>query len=358
MVIKSLELSFFRNYRTFFTNFSPGINFIHGRNGQGKTNLIESLYVVTHLKSFRTSHINELNTYTKDVSSIRATLSKQKVSHEIDIELKKNRKKVYLDQKIVSYTSDYIKDFFSILFSPDQLIFFKEYPLERRNFFDRVLVLIDRNYFNLIKDFNKIKRQKGVLLRQGRIKEVPVWNQLLAESIPGIVEARNLLVAEINSALTDVFAELTGRDDELKLYYKGHLEGKTDIDEISINRFLEEKLDYEQKKGFPCYGPHKDQFWMTLDEKKDKQTFSQGEHRITFLALQFTLNAIIASQLGFYPIILLDDIFSELDKGVFERTIDYIYQKNNQVFVTSTAIPPEFEEKGDVYMIEDGAIVN
>jgi DNA replication and repair protein RecF len=358
MVIKSLELAFFRNYETFSSKFSPGINFIHGRNGQGKTNLIESLYVITHLKSFRTAHLNELNTYSKDASSIKAILTKQNVSHEIDIDLKKNRKKVYLDKKVVGYTSEYIKDYFSILFAPDQLVFFKEYPLERRNFFDRVLVLIDRNYFNLIKDFNKIKKQKGILLRLGRAEEITVWNQLLAENIPKITEARRWLVEKVNVILTGIFSELTGRDDKLELWYKGHLENKECTDEAGVYAFLQEKLGVELKKGFPCYGPHKDQFWMTLNGKKDKQNFSQGENRITFLSLQFAINAIVADLLGFNPVILLDDIFSELDGAVFKKTIDYIYQKDNQVFITSTDIPPEYKNRGSIYCIENGVVLN
>ncbi len=358
MVIKSLNLLFFRNYESFSSDFSSGINFVHGRNGQGKTNLIESLYIVTHLKSFRTSHISELNSYSKDASSIRAILSKQNVSHDISIDIKKKGKRVSLDQKIVSYTSDYIKDFFSILFSPDQLIFFKEYPLERRNFFDRVLILIDRNYFQLIKDFNKIKKQKGYLLRQGKAKEIPVWNQLLAANTPKIIDARSMLVEKINRILTEIFSELTGREEKLELWFESDLEKRTDIDESSIFKYLQEKIDTEINKGFLYFGPHKDQFWMTLKGRKDRQTFSQGEYRIAFLALQFSLNAIINDSLGFNPVILLDDIFSELDKDVFDRTIDHIYKIDNQVFVTSTEIPPECCEKGNVLKIEKGKILN
>ena len=356
MVIKSLELLFFRNYDSFSSSFSSGINFIHGRNGQGKTNLIESLYVVTHLKSFRTSHISELSTYSKEASSVRATLSKQNVSHVISIDLKKNKKRVTLDQKIVNYTSDYIKDFFSILFSPDQLIFFKEYPLERRNLFDRVLVLIDHNYFKFIKDFNRVKKQKAHLLRQGKVKEISAWNQLLAEFTPKIDDARRSLVSRVNQTLTNIFFELTGRQEKLELKFQGDFEGRINIEESSIFRFLEGKIETEVSKGCLCFGPHKDQYWMTLDGKKDKETFSQGEYRIAFLALQFTLNYIISNSLGFNPVILLDDIFSELDKGVFQKTIEHIYKINNQVFVTATEIPSEYHKKGHFFKIEKGKI--
>ncbi len=356
MVIKTLELLFFRNYDSFSTQFSPGINFIHGRNGQGKTNLIESLYVLTHLKSFRTSHLTELEMFTKDASSIRANLTKQGVSHLVEIDLKKNQKKVRLDGKNIGYTSDYIKNFFSILFSPDQLVFFKEYPLERRNFIDRVLVLVDRNYFQLVKDFNRIKKQKSSLLRQKAVKDVAVWNQMLSGLIPRIAGARNDFVKDINDILPGIFSHLTGRENILEFHYQGDLDKRTEREESKIYSFLQEKLDMEIEKGHLCFGPHKDQFWLTLDGQRDKQSFSQGEYRITFLALQFSINQLIKEKLGFNPVILLDDIFSELDTGVYNKTIEYIDKRDNQVFITSTEIPSLAMEKGSSYKISKGRV--
>jgi DNA replication and repair protein RecF len=356
MVIKKLELVFFRNYCSLISQFSPGINFIHGRNGQGKTNLIEALFVVTHLKSFRTTRINELETFTKNASSIRAVLTKQSISHEIVVDLYKNQKKVCLDQKKVNYTSEYIKNLFSILFSPDQLTFFKEYPLERRSFIDRILILVDQSYFQLLKDFNRVRKQKSVSLRQGNSKNISVWNQLFASLIPKITLSRRKLVETINEVLTDTFAQLTGRNECLKLHYLGDLDNKTSLDDASIFSFLQNKQNTEIGRGFLCYGPQKDLFWLTLDDRKDKQYFSQGEYRITFLALQFAINLIVKKKLGFNPIILLDDIFSELDQEVYDRTINYIYQRENQVFITSTAIPAHLLDRGDSYLIKNGIL--
>lgn len=354
MVVTYLELLFFRNYQSFSSQFSPGINFIYGRNGQGKTNLIESLYVLTHLKSFRTSHISELENFEKDASFIKANLLKQSVYHEVKINLEKNQKKVHLDGKKIGYTSDYIKNFFSILFSPDQLVFFKEYPLERRNFFDRVLLLGEPGYFNLIKDFNKIKKQKGILLRQKLSKNIAVWNKLLASLVPKITQSREDLVDRINVILGELFRSLTGRKEKLTLHYQSDLEKKTDLNESSIFEFLQEKLDSEMEKGFLNYGPHKDRFWMSLNEKKDKLSFSQGEHRITFLTLQFAVNIFVKETLGFNPIILLDDVFSELDSAVLENTMKYINQIQNQVFITSTEIPSMLSSNDNTILIEKG----
>lgn len=356
MVVKSINLTNFRNYRSDFVEFVPGINFICGKNGQGKTNLIESLYVITHLKSFRTSRLKDLCHDNENMSVVRSSVSKRDVRHDVNIQLLGSQKKVFLDGKNVKYTSDYIRNFFSILFSPDQLTFFKEYPLERRNFFDRVLTLYDQNYFQYVKDFNKIKNSKGVLLKQQKGREISIWNQLLAGLIPKITKSRNSIVDQLNLFLSDIYKKLTNRTEKLTLHYKNDFETKCNQDENSIYDFLQESVEMELSKGFLCYGPQKDKFWLSFDRENKKRFFSQGEYRISFLALQLSVNKLIVDTLEFYPTILLDDIFSELDQELLLNTIEYIYTQKNQVFITSTSIPKELEDKGQLYSVEQGKV--
>ncbi len=357
MVIQSLKLIDFRNYENIDVEFNSGINFIYGKNGQGKTNLIESLYLITHLKSFRTSKVSDLTSYSKKNSTVQTDLSKQNVRHDIRITLHENLKKVLHNQKIVNYTSDYIKNFLSLLFSPDQLVAYKEFPLERRNFIDRILFLIDKKYFQRIKEFNRIKKQKNVLLRSGMKKDIFVWNQLMAVVIPEIIGSRGLIVKKINLVLSEIFKALTGRDTHLKFFYGSDLENKTDVSSESILNYLTDKVDQEIGNGYCQLGPHKDNFWMTLDGKRDRQAFSQGEYRIAYLSLQLAMNKIISGMLGFKPILLLDDIFSELDETVCENTIDYITRSDNQVFMTSTAMPEKFMDIGNAIHISNGNLL-
>ncbi len=357
MVIRSLELENYRNFERLNVEFFPGVNYIHGNNGQGKTNLIESIYFITHLKSFRTSSIKDLCIFTENSSSIKASLEKRGVSHEVNINLYQNLKRVLFDRKKIDLVSEYIKNFFSLLFAPDQLASFKEYPLERRNFFDRVLLLTDPSYFQNIKDFNRIKKQKGILLRKGDSKNIFIWNQLLAAVAPKIIKSRGSLTEQINKKVSKIFFALTGRTEKLRLNYRNDFEGRSEIDENDIQSFLSRKLETELNKGHLCYGPHKDNFWMVLDERKDRQTFSQGEYRIAFLALQLAINHTIFEYLKFNPVLLLDDVFSELDEEVCGKTIDYISQNENQVFITSTTIPKGFKKIGRSFDIYSGGIV-
>ena len=356
MVIHSLNLVDFRNYVNIDVEFNSGINFIYGLNGQGKTNLIESLYLITHLKSFRTSKISDLNSFSKKGSTVQTGLSKQNVRHDIRITLHENLKKVLHNRKIVNYSSEYIKNFLSLLFSPDQLVAFKEFPLERRNFIDRILFLTDEKYFQKIKEFNRIKKQKNAVLRGGHRKDLYVWNKLLAAIIPDIVKVREDIVEKINTLLPDIFTALTGRKDCLQFSYGNDLKKKTEPVPESILTFLLTKVDQEIGNGHCLFGPHKDNYWMTLDGRKDRQTFSQGEYRIAYLSLQLAMNKIVTTVLGFKPILLLDDIFSELDEKVSEKTINHIVERENQVFVTSTGIPEKFLDVGTGICVSNGSL--
>ena len=356
-MIHSLKLIDFRNYENIDIEFNSGINFIHGKNGQGKTNLIESLYLITHLKSFRTSKSSDLNAFSKKTSIVHTKLSKQDVRHEIGITLHENLKKVLHNGKVVNYSSENIKNFLSLLFSPDQLVAFKEFPLERRNFIDRILFLVDTKYFQKIKEYNRIKKQKNVLLRSGKKEELHIWNKLLSTAIPEIIGARESIVEKINGVLSQTFRSLTGRDEHLSFCYSSDLEKRSELSSESIQNFLSNKADQEIGYGHCLFGPHRDNYWMTLNGKKDKQTFSQGEYRIAYLSLQLAINNIVSDSLEFKPLLLLDDIFSELDETVSEKTIDYIIQKENQVFITSTGIPDKFVDIGVGICVNNGRLV-
>jgi len=277
------------------------------------------------------------------------------VYHNVGITLDDNVKKVLLNQEKIYYFSDFIKNFYSLLFAPDLLTSFKVYPLQRRNFLDRVLFLVDPDYFRSIKEYNRIRKQKGQLLKSREKEQIRVWNQLFAAVIPHLVQARERMVEKINNHLSNIYHALTGRIQTLRLVYKNNMEGKTEITETSILSFLSSKIDKEIEKNKICYGPHKDNYFMTLDERTDRQSFSQGEYRISFLSLQLAINQIISQKLDFNPIILLDDITSELDEEVIEKTVAYISSEQNQVFITSVK-PLETFSNGSMYRIEEGAV--
>ena len=355
-MIKSLSLQDFRNYSELKIDFSPGLNFLFGRNGQGKTSLIEALYFSTHLKSFRVSNLQTLCSRGCESCWITADISKRDVDHQLRTTIDKGRKRAILDDRVFSYTSEFVRNFFSLLFAPDQLVLFKEYPLVRRAYFDRLLFLIDRQYCLWIKEFNRVKKQKGILLKQQKRKGLDAWNRLLSEVISKITVARRTITDKINRVLSNTLYELTGRSDKLLLGYRENIGEKVEIAPFEIYKFLWEKKEKECEIGHLHYGPHRDDYWISMGGSRDRSMLSQGEYRISFLSLQLAVNQIIIDEMKFYPILLLDDILSELDEQISLKAIECIAGKKNQVFITSASISESIAGMGSAYHIESGKI--
>ena len=356
MVIESLRLWNFRNYKDLKIDFKSQATLFYGLNGQGKTNLVEALYLLTHLRSFRSASLEPLIYFGEKEAIIEGVIKKKQTTHEIKIQILSNNKRVWVDGKLLSLSSEFLKNFISLLFAPDLLTAYKENPQEKRSFFDRALCLLDIHYVENLKEFNKSRRQKNILLKQGKDQEIKVWNQLIAKSAPRIIEKRRWLVGEINKLLQDEFQKLTHREEKLELHYRSDLEEKTDLTPESILNFYQMRLAQEKELGFSLPGPQKDSFWMTLDQKKDKMIFSQGEQRVTFLALQFVLRKVLQSRLGFTPILLLDDVFSELDPLVREHSLEEIFDENSQVFLTAASQDANWFKSSQAIKIAQGSI--
>ena len=356
MVIESLRLWNFRNYKDLKINFEPQATLFYGLNGQGKTNLIEALYLLTHLRSFRSSSLEPLLYFGEKEAVIEGIIKKRQTTHEIKIQILRGNKRVWVDGKLLSLSSEFLQNFFSLLFAPDQLTAYKENPQEKRSFFDRALCLLDLFYVENLKEFNRARKQKNILLKQGRDQEITVWNQLISKSAPKLIAQRRLLINEINESIGDVFSKLTHRTDKLEIHYRSDLEEKTDLSPEQIFEFYQSRLSQEKELGFSLPGPQKDSFWMTLNQKKDKMTFSQGEQRVAFLSLQFVLRKVLKEKLDFTPILLLDDVFSELDPEVRKHSLEEIFSKNSQVFLTAASCDADWFDSNQAIKVEQGCI--
>ncbi|OGH00212.1 MAG: hypothetical protein A2600_06980 [Candidatus Lambdaproteobacteria bacterium RIFOXYD1_FULL_56_27] len=353
MVIRSLGLADFRNYPRLELELGEGVHFFYGSNGQGKTNLLEALYLLTHLRSYRTQRLRPLIREESVAAKIKGKVFTRGVDHKVELELFGQAKRVLLDQKPLSLSSEYIQRFFSILFAPDQLSHFKETPAERRSFFDRALCLLEPGYFGRLKEYERIKAQKNQLLRDKKFKELGLWNEFMAQAIPPLVEARQALTGEINQRLEGYFQAFSKAKGPLHLGYKPDLDF---LDPQEVSKELQEKRPQEETQGFCGTGPHKDNYLMTMGPKRDRFNFSQGEYRTAFLALLFSLNQIFAERLDYRPLLLLDDLFSELDPEVSRSLVKEIEGLKNQVFITTTEVPHSFADRGIRYRVNQGLV--
>ena len=338
MIIRNIEVSQFRNYSRTNANFSPELNWIYGENGQGKTNLIEAVHYLCNLESFRTRKPSLLLQENKQKAVLQAQVKRRHVLHNIRVNITKKGRHVFLDQSPFRRVSEYIFTFMALSFTPEDVNLFRNVPQKRRKFFNRIIAFKDPPYLKNIQEYSKIIAQKNALLRRGNTEQIPLWNGMLASLAIHLMKHCNNFVEEINLHLNDIFREHSGRTEKLKLIYKPSLNQK-DFEEKNILRQLEKSLDKDLQYGFSVLGPHRDEYHLLMDGKKDRDFFSQGEFRITNLSLKLSINRLLYERYRFYPVLIFDDLFSELDDEVINHVLKYFLKLKNQIFITSTSEP-------------------
>ena len=333
MVVLELELIKFRNYFHVKTEFSPRLNLVYGENGQGKTNLVEAIYYLCNLDSFRTRKIPHLLNDPQETACLNAKIKRNTVLHTIKVRISKKGKQVVLDDSSFRKTSEYILSFFALSFTPEDVNLFRGAPSERRRFIDRTLSFIDPSYFSDLREYSQILSQKNVLLKKKNAAQLGVWNELQAKYGTKVVSKRQAFVDKLNGFLSQVFYKTTGRNEALKLVYESSCRNSDEAQFLSI---LKNVINRELEYGYSVHGPHRDDFRLFLDAKGDRDFFSQGEFRVTNLSLKMAINQIILETHQFCPILIFDDLFSELDSNVNQRVMAYFLELPNQIFITST----------------------
>jgi len=353
MVIREFGAIQFRNYRELFVTFAERINLFVGDNGQGKTNLAEALYFLCHLTSFRSHRLEPLLHFGEASAWIQGTVVKQESEQKARVEITRRGRRAWLDEAPVSTLSAYAALFYAILFNPDSLYSYRHYPASRRNEVDRFLSFVDPDYLDALRKYRVILTQKNELLKSGNPSSLPEWNQLLLERASDIIKRRAALQERLNAQLPALFAHLAGREEALQLVYEPSLCGEPEADAATLARVREHEL----AAGHALHGPHRDDFQLTLGKQRKETYFSQGEYRVSLLALKLALNALLSERDGFRPVIVLDDVFSELDSGVQARLLDYLQGIDNQIFITATQSPTAIQIPGVQFMeIRDGRI--
>lgn len=332
MVIRSFSAINFRNINELQIEFAEGINVFFGNNGQGKTNLVECVYFANHLDSFRTRHTGSLIQNGFAVGHIQAITESDSTHCKITIELSSKGRKVWLDDQPVLRLSDYAGKFFSVVFNPENLFNFRHQPGERRLTFDRYLSFLEPGYISELKGYRHTHAQKNKLLKLEDRSSLADWNRLFAEKCYNIGLYRKRIVEALNGPLSSIHACLTDRPSGLHVQFNPSLQGEQAefLDRISA------AAAQESRAGFALYGAHRDDFLLTDGSGARAEQFSQGEYRLALLALKLAMSAHMTGQKAFHPILIFDDVFSELDQAVQERLIAYLQSLRNQIFITAT----------------------
>ena len=313
MIIKSLELADYRNYEDLVIHFDRGTNILIGDNAQGKTNILEAIYVAATTKSHKGSKDSEMIRFDREEGHIRTILEKDGVSVRIDMHLRKNKSKgIAVDGNKLKKAADLLGLCNVVLFSPEDLSIIKDGPSERRRFFDMELCQLDSFYLYNLNNYNKIVNQRNKLLKDmimnSSLQEtLSIWDMQLVSFGSKMIERRILFVEQLNEIIYEIHKRLTGGREEIKIVYEPN---------VSIEDF-ESRLKGSQmrdiKAKITSVGPHRDDFCFMVDGIDIRRYGSQGQQRTAALSLKLAEIELVKKITGDTPILLLDDVLSELD---------------------------------------------
>ncbi|MCR4632512.1 MAG: DNA replication and repair protein RecF [Erysipelotrichaceae bacterium] len=329
MPVKTIRLNDYRNYRRHFFEFDPHLNIIVGKNGTGKTNILESIIVVSNTKSYRTN--NDADLIRKGFDFARIILNTP--DKEYKVVINKKNKSLYINDVLVKRTSQFIGEVNAILFKPSDLELFTQSPGERRKLLDIELSKVSKPYIQSLLRYNSLLKDKNKLLKELEIDELllNVIDESMAPMIKIILSERNNFFTIANRYISDYYKLISGKDSRISIVYKKCCEIENVEDKIT------EAKEKDRYYHYTTFGPHHDDYSFFMDGYELNSIASQGQKRMVLIAFKFALMRYIEYMTNVTPIVLLDDILSELDKENQERLLNII-PDDTQVIITNTDI--------------------
>ncbi|MCD7824855.1 MAG: DNA replication/repair protein RecF [Clostridiaceae bacterium] len=357
MQVDSLEIGNFRNYQFGEIEFHNKINILYGDNAQGKTNLLEAVFVCCTTKSHKGSKDRDLIRIGEEESHIRMHLTKKNIKHRVDMHLKKNKGKgIAIDGVPIRRSSELLGLLNVIFFSPEDLRIIKNGPAERRRFINMELCQLDGFYLHDLSEYNKALMQRNKLLKQisyqaSLLNTLEIWDSSLIEYGTRIIQRRSSFVEEIGEIVTRVNEKLTGNSEHIKMLYEP---------DVLIENF-EKKLKNAREKDLKfcttSVGPHRDDLCFLNGGVDIRQFGSQGQQRTCALSLKLAEIELVKRVTGDSPVLLLDDVLSELDRNRQNYLLDSI--DDIQTIITCTGIEEFVSSRltlDKIFHIADGTI--
>jgi DNA replication and repair protein RecF len=356
MYLHSLMLKNYRSYETLGVKFTGGVNILQGKNAAGKTNVLEAIGLLSYGKSFRTQKDTECIREGRQSALVRGAVKKAQGELSVEALLSiEDKKSLKVNGEPVKKMGELFGNFIAIVFSPEDIKVLKESPSLRRRFIDMEVSKMRPAYFYELQEYQKALTQKNALLKS-RIKEeqlrklVSIFNEQLAEHGEKIIALRQQFLKRIGEAGREIHAALSGGE-ALQLKYKASVPPEGDIKRSLFER-MDKSLSSEIEQGFCLYGPHREDIAVYLDGGEIKAYSSQGQIRTAMLSLKLATLAIANEEFSESAVLLLDDVFSELDEA---RQAALLERISGQCFIT-TATPVK-KNIGRIYTVANGTVV-
>ena len=358
MYVETLALRNFRNYEALDIIFSDKINILYGDNAQGKTNILESIYLSATTRSHKRAKEKDIIRFGEEESHIRLNIKKRDVGHRIDVHLKKiGNKGIAIDGIPIKKSTELFGLINIIIFSPEDLSVVKSSPGERRRFMDMEICQLSRIYYSNLSKYNKILDQRNNTLKQiayrnGVEDVLDVWDDQLVDVGSSIIKERQNFINMLNDVIKEIHKNLTSEGEEIELKYEPNVESE------NFGEVLKEKRKKKKKNTTTMSGPHRDDFGIFINNVDVRKYGSQGQQRTAALSLKLAEIELVKKIINDNPILLLDDVMSELDSKRREALLNSI--KDIQTIITCTGYDDFIKQRINVdkiYKISNGKIV-
>jgi len=355
MYVNKLALRNYRNYEKAEIDFSHGINILYGDNAQGKTNILEALYLAATTKSHRNSRDKEIIKFEEDEAHIRLSVEKRNIESRIDMHLRKNANKgAAIDGIPIRKAAELFGMINIIFFSPEDLSIIKDGPNERRKFMDNSLCQLSRIYYSNLSNYNKVLTQRNNLLKniyydKSLADTLDIWDDQLVLYGEKIIRERRNFLQMMNDIIRDIHSELTGGREEIELRYEAS------VLEYEYEKDLKKKKDTDLKYQSTQIGPHRDDIGIFINGKDVRSFGSQGQQRTAALSLKLSEIELVKKVINDNPILLLDDVMSELDSKRRDALLGKV--KGIQCIITCTGYDDFIRERvsiDKIFKVENG----
>lgn len=342
MIIKSIELKNFRNYEDLNISFDKGTNILYGDNAQGKTNVLEAAYMSGTTKSHKGSKDKEMIRFNEQEAHIRTVVEKKQPGtdvmkeYQIDMHLKQSRSKgIAINQIPIKKASELFGILNMVFFSPEDLNIIKNGPAERRRFLDSELCQLDKIYLADLTNYNKILNQRNKLLKDMVYRPdlgdtLPIWDMQLVETGKKIINRRKQFIEELNEIVHGIHYKISGGKEELFLKYEPN------IDDIFFEDELNRAKQKDIKMCMTSVGPHRDDMLFSIGDIDIRKFGSQGQQRTSALSLKLSEIELVKKKIHDTPVLLLDDVLSELDSNRQNYLLNSI--SDIQTLITCTGL--------------------
>ncbi len=358
MYLEKLDLQNYRNIDKLILNPDPQINFLIGKNGEGKTNIIEAINVLSTGKSFRTNNTNELIKFEVSSCIINSVINSNGIKNKLRCIVLDKKRLISIDDKpVIKYFQLHGK-FPSIVFTSDDLLILKKGPDSRRKFIDKSLYNSDLNYVDFYNKYFKILKHRNTILKTHKTDQLELWTNQLASAGVKLIEYRSKYISKLNEFLNLKNNIIFNSLNELSIRYEPDINTTNQTTMFDVLISNQEK---DIKYSTTTRGPHRDDLVFLINNKPLKYFGSQGQQRNFILLLKLAEIEYYKLKFKINPVVLLDDVASELDSEVICKIMNYLPATQSQIFISTTSLDPfknSITSACNIYKIKSGNIIN